>query len=404
MKKTESKPNILIVDDEPYNIRILSGILKGEYTPIASTNGLEAIAYARQNKPDIILLDIMMPDMDGYEVFQNLAEDKRTKDIPVIFVTAMSSTEDEIQGFRLGCADYITKPFKPEIIKARIRTHLKLKNYCDNLEEMARQYANQLVHAERLSIIGTLSSGIGHEIANYLNVIVGFSELLEHTIDDIPANLGCSSEESEYRHKGTAILEERRRKLSSIIKAADRIITIISSMKKFSYRGDEKTSLISIRECIEETLTLCQYPLKFISVGKKINTQLPGIYGNAQQLEQVFVNLIKNAADAMETSEQKILKISAFHDDTRIIVCIADTGPGIPEDKLESIWEPFFTTKDGDKGLGLGLSITRDIISQHNGNIRAENRPGGGARFIVELPVGQAKHNKTDSSENHVIP
>lgn len=385
MKDKSSRPEILIVDDEPTNIMVLSEILDKEYITKASTNGFDAIECVMEKAPDIILLDIMMPEMDGYEVFRRLMSNSKTKDIPVIFLTGLNESKDEIRALKLGCADYITKPYVPEIIKARIRNQVELKNYCEHMEELARNYADQLLHSERLSIIGSLTSGIGHEIANYLSIISGNSELLELNIDEMLSKHSMGNDAD--------CLEQSQNQLSSILKAARQIDVLIRSMKTFSFHNVKKSPGVSVRECINQTLILCQHYLKTVDVKLKIQ-KLPRVYANEQQLEQVFVNLIKNAVDSMEKNERKILEISAFHDNSKILISIADNGPGIPKDKLESIWAPFYTTKADGKGLGLGLSIIKDIISSHNGTINAENRGQGGARFIIELPVCQ--HDKKE--------
>lgn len=144
------KPNILIVDDQPENIKILAALLKEKYTPMAVTNGHKALEHAAgANKPDLILLDIMMPEMDGYEVCRQLKADQKSSDIPVIFITALSEAEDETRGFELGAVDYITKPFNPDIVEARVHTHLELKAHRDRLENMVQNRTQDLQATNR---------------------------------------------------------------------------------------------------------------------------------------------------------------------------------------------------------------------------------------------------------------
>ncbi len=144
------KPNILIVDDQPENINILAALLKGKYTPMAVTNGPKALEHAvGENKPDLILLDIMMPEMDGYEVCRRLKNDPESRHIPIIFITALDEAAEEARGFALGAADYITKPFHPDIVEARVRTHLELKAHRDRLEDLVRQRTRDLRETNR---------------------------------------------------------------------------------------------------------------------------------------------------------------------------------------------------------------------------------------------------------------
>lgn len=149
MKKSEGlTPLILIADDTPANIKILTGTLRENYRIGFATNGEKAIAFARENKPDLILLDIMMPDMDGYEVCSCLKADEKTNDIPVIFITVLSDVEDKTRGFKAGAVDYITKPFDEAEVRARVRIHLELKQYRDHLEEVVGARTLELVKAK----------------------------------------------------------------------------------------------------------------------------------------------------------------------------------------------------------------------------------------------------------------
>ncbi|MFH2066132.1 MAG: sigma-54-dependent Fis family transcriptional regulator [Pseudomonadota bacterium] len=150
MDQDNSKPDILIVDDQPENIRILADLLKQKYSPMAATNGSKALEHAMgDNKPDLILLDIMMPEMDGYEVCRRLKADKKSCGIPIIFITALSDAEDETRGFELGAADYITKPFNPDIVEARVQTHLELKAHRDHLENLVKNRTWDLQETNR---------------------------------------------------------------------------------------------------------------------------------------------------------------------------------------------------------------------------------------------------------------
>lgn len=148
MKCEPDSPLILIADDTPANIKILTGSLKDQYRIGFATDGEKAIAFARENKPGLILLDIMMPDMDGYEVCSRLKSDEQTKDIPVIFITVLRGSEDKSRGFKAGAVDYITKPFDDTEVRARVRLHLELKQHRDHLEELVEVRTRELVNAK----------------------------------------------------------------------------------------------------------------------------------------------------------------------------------------------------------------------------------------------------------------
>ena len=175
----------------------------------------------------------------------------------------------------------------------------------------------------------------------------------------------------------------------NIAEGANRICVIMESMRKFSCRGQLEKSPVSLADCINNALTLCHNELKYhVTVHKEVEADLSPVMANGQQLEQVFVNLFKNAADAMDKKEKGLLTIALGRTNGFVRCTVEDNGPGIDQAQLDTIWEPFFTTKDAETGTGLGLSVSRGIIEGHQGRIWAENREQGqGARFVVELPV-----------------
>ncbi len=377
-----STQTVLIVDDEPENIRILIRALKSMCVTTAATDGSSALEIVFSiNRPDLILLDIMMPGMNGYEVCERLKENSDTSDIPVIFITALSDSFDEARGFEAGAADYITKPFKPDIVQARVATHLELKKHQDHLLTLAEQRAKQMIHMERLASLGTLGAGLVHEINNGLSTIIGPLTILEDCLIQV-----------RHTFPGSAsLIEKSMQYLGYMKQGVDRINSIARSMNRFSRRDDGQKGDFLCEDCIQEALTLCHNKLKKnIEVSKHVEPKNLTAYVDKRQLEQVLINLFINAADAMSSVKKGLLDITAYHGQSIVRIIVEDNGPGIPEDKLENIWEPFFTTKNQYNGTGLGLSICKGIIEDHGGNIRAENRAEGGARFIIELPLSSS--------------
>ena len=181
------KPRVLIVDDTPNNIHVLMETLKGSHAIVAATNGESALALAVANPvPDLILLDIMMPGMDGYEVCRRLKADVRTKNIPIIFVTALAEEDDETRGFILGAVDYITKPFRPGIVQARVRNHLKLKQYSDNLEQLVAEQVEEIAdsHLAAILALSKLAESRDDDTGQHLERVQTFCRLLaQHLFD-----------------------------------------------------------------------------------------------------------------------------------------------------------------------------------------------------------------------------
>lgn len=401
-QNTNSRPNILIVDDQPENIKVVAGLLKEKYTTKAATSGSRAIELAlSKDHPDLILLDIAMPGMSGYDVCNRLKSEKETRNIPVIFITALNETENEMKGLEIGAVDYIRKPVNPDILEARVQTHLELKRHRDCLAQLAEERALQLMHAERLATIGSLTAGIFHEIRNPLTHILGNVQLMQLIFKDINEDLnsylkGANGKEIKWLNFN----QKSERFLNTIFNSGTRIQSIIDSMQMFSRRDIMEKAPLNVETCIDEALQISRF-VKFtklsgskMAIRKKIDQPLPAVSGDHRRLCQVFTNLFNNAADAMIDSDKPVLKISAVSGKSHVRITIQDNGRGIPENSIHSIWEPFFTTKPDSMGTGLGLSITREIIEDHNGTISAENCSNGGARFIIDLPSWKQDHHR----------
>ncbi len=393
MNPSDEKPIVLLVDDEPANLAILVEALQNRCDLIVARNGRAALDRAGGVKrPDLILMDIQMPVMSGYEACEALKRNPKTASIPVIFITVLGDEEDETRGFELGAVDYITKPFSPGVVCARVQTQLELKKHRDHLEALAEARAQQLIHAERLATLGSLSAGIVHEINNPLSYVSLSAELLQHEFDGIfPLLIQAVEGYPEKTETIMAFLRNAQNYMSSMTEGIGRVLSIMKSMKDFSRRDMEEKKQCSITECIDNALRLCHNELKYyMDVDVNLPDSLPPFAGISRQIEQVFINLFHNAAQALEPQQKTKrgqLRICADADGQYIRVTVEDNGPGIPADHLESIWEAFFTTKPPEQGTGLGLSISRGIIQDHIGHIRAENREEGGARFIIELPA-----------------
>ncbi len=389
MSKTNEKPRLLIADDEAANISALVSALRDENSIIIARNGIEALERGNAMLPDLFLLDIKMPGLDGYEVCRRIRANPALKTVPVIFITALDAEQDESLGFSVGANDYITKPFSPAIVRARIKTQIELKRHRDHLEALAEERARQLLHAERLATLGTLAAGVAHEINNALTSVSAFSEMLVRIQRKIAVE-----ERDRLEHQLGAgnpvitFIDTCGKYAAAIVDACDRITRIVSSMQSYSKRGADKPQPTVLADCVKNAIQLCVNNLKYgIDVRVDVPGDLPRVLAQPQQIEQVLINLINNAAQAInEIGKTGVINIAGRHADDHVVLTIEDSGPGIPPGKLDTIWEAFYTSK-GDKGTGLGLSISHGIITEHHGRITAENRTEGGARFNITLPA-----------------
>lgn len=398
---TADRPLMLIVDDDPLVHTLISSILvPAGYEVSSAHRGDEAIRMAADLNPDLILLDVMMPDVDGFEVINRLKTDQSTSDIPVIFLSAKVDPSDKVKALQLGATDFIGKPFDRAELLARIRAHTKIRSqekalqeYSQQLEKMVEQRTQQLIHADRLASLGLLSAGIAHEINNPAAFITGnlhtldrfwkqLEPYLQDRLDEVPNN------DVAY------VLKEMPAMIEAMRTGADQIVKIANGLRAFSRKDDHGKESVDLTELLEEALDLTRYRFKHgVIVEKDLAPDLPLVHANAQQLVQVFVNLIVNAADAIGPRKGRLTIRGRSQNGQRVRLDFIDDGVGIPADSIKRIFEPFYTTKSRDEGTGLGLSITQGILADQHGDIQVDSSPGNGARFIIHLPVAETRHD-----------
>ncbi len=392
----KSEITILIVDDTPQNIDILGEYLS-EYKIKAAADGEKALRYIESgNKPHLILLDIMMPGMDGYEVCKRLKRNDKTKDIPVVFITAMSEVEDKVKGFQLGAVDYITKPFQLEEVKSRIEAHIALSLYRSELENInqkleikVQERTRDLVTAkEKAEEANKLKSHflslISHELRTPMAGILGFSEVLVEE--------STSPELKEFA--GMLFSSARRLK--------DTIESILTLSKL-----DTSTGLIRPEECniaSEVNKQIEKYMPVVNEKGIKLTVQGSWkhheAYVDKSAFSLIFENLLNNAIKYTEKGEVRIVLFDEMLDgEDAICFSIADTGIGIPLDKQQIIFEEFRQVYEGMErnfeGVGLGLSLVKKYVDAAGGKIDLVSAPGKGTTLTVKLKQSR----REDASE-----
>ncbi|MDX2243626.1 MAG: response regulator [Leptolyngbyaceae cyanobacterium bins.302] len=426
---------VLVVDDNFANLSVLSETLDQAGLEVwVAQSGKIALERVKYALPDLILLDVMMPEINGFEACRQLKANPVTKDVPVIFMTALSDTENKVQGLRLGAVDYITKPFQQEEVLARIQVHLKLSDISQKLEknnalleqkitEINQAYCDlqqmqiQLIQHEKMSGLGQMAAGIAHEINNPVNFIYGNLAHAKDYIQDIMGLLKLY--QSEYPHPTSRIQAEQEaieldfiqddllKLFNSMTLGAQRIHEIVTSMRIFSRVDEAEIKAIDIHEGIDSTLTILQHRLKTKPEYAAIEVvrdyeKLPLVECYAGQLNQVFMNILSNAIDALEeynqqrSLEESVSQPATIHIRTRLLdndwvtICIADNGLGIDEAVQTKLFQPFFTTKPVGKGTGLGLSISHEIITQkHSGKLYCQSKSKQGTEFMIEIPIKQ---------------
>jgi CheY-like chemotaxis protein len=398
----ESEKRILIIDDTPTNIRVLVPILMehGKFQINIANNGKDALKLLEKVKPDLILLDIMMPEMDGFETCQIIKNDETLKDIPIIFLTAKNEPEDLARGFELGAADFVSKPFNSVELIARVKTHIELKTNRDllktRLEKLVQKRTEQLEHetieklklkdqlmqSQKMEAIGQLAGGVAHDFNNQLGGIIGSAELIKHNTDN----------------------EKINKYSNMILNAAQSSANLTKQLLAFARKGKETSMPVDLNRIIVQISELLQRSLdKKINIIQDFDICNTFTIGDPAQLENALLNIAINAGHAMpdggtltfntcivELSDEDMKRFN-IEERTCAQIKVSDTGTGMPQEVMERIFEPFFTTKDKDKGTGLGLSATYGAIQQHSGHISVESTLGEGTTFTLLLPSSQEK-------------
>ncbi|WP_031385685.1 sensor histidine kinase [Desulfonatronum thiodismutans] len=409
-------PSILIVDDVPANLHLLSGILKEQgFRVRPATSGAMALEAARRLPPDLVLLDINMPGMDGFEVCRRLKADPALADIPVLFVSALEDTADKVRAFEAGGRDYVTKPFHVEEVLARVRTHLALRRAEHDLTErnktlqkaldQLKKAQNQLIFSEKMAALGVLAAGVAHEINNPLNFVKNSCHGLEKDIADLISLVnhcrGAMTEEQraalaefEKRVDYPTLMEEIPELLAHIFEGLWRAEDIVRCLRVFSRSDDARSLDIDLNELVDSALVMLHNRYKTrVDVCRDFHS-LPPIPGNYGQLSQVVINLLNNAVDAVDSLEDRARRRVTLTTEVReragksyAVLRVADAGPGIPPDIRGRIFDPFFTTKPVGKGTGLGLYICANLAREHHGFLEIDDEVGEGAAFLLFLPI-----------------
>jgi two-component system, sensor histidine kinase and response regulator len=393
MENDKSEPltgtSILIVDDNPQNLQVLGRLLQERSCEIEfATNGIAALDWLDSRKFDLVLLDINMPEMDGYEVCKRIRSQKRFDNLPVIFLSADNDRESILKGFEMGGQDFVTKPFDSRELIVRVKTHITLKDSLEKLEKLNRSLEEKV--KERTIQLSAANENLGkmnlklteldnakaeflnlisHEIRTPLNGIILPVELLKDT--------GSPSEIKDL----IEILDSSVKRLEKFSLNA----LLITRLKTRS--ADIKKQVIDIEAIIVEAITQEQTS----SLGKSLtikhiqNTREARIYGDPELVTKCVINIFDNAIAF--SPFDGLIELQVYCKGQNVVVEICDNGPGIPADIIEKGAELFSRGREyNDKSTGIGLPLAKLIMDAHEGSMELKNRPGGGASVILSFP------------------
>lgn len=378
---------------------------------------------------DILLLDVVMPHVDGFAILKTLRDNSKYEHIPIIMLTSMTDTESFVKSFELGASDYITKPINEHEFNARVSVAIRLREKHLNIKKLLALTEEQnlelresntkltearlsLLQADKMAAVGHLAAGVAHEMNNPLGFVSSNFEMLKIYTSRMMEYLGfieskldnCASAECQLSISIVSQANELSRKLkipiirddigdllSQSFDGLNRLSDIVRSLRTFSHIDDEnEKSFSSLKEIIDLVLLMSRNESKYVI---DVQSQIPEgltIYCNKGLLAQVFMNIVLNAIQAIKSQQRDdIGHIRIFAEVEHGFVCvhIKDDGPGIPESHYNKIFNPFFTTKEVGQGTGLGLSISYDIVVvKHTGRLEFKSELGVGTEFIVMIP------------------
>jgi two-component system NtrC family sensor kinase len=531
------KSKVLFVDDDEQIRRLMADVLLNYgFIPHTAINGMEALQKTKELRPDIIILDIFLPDINGIDVCKRLRENQDSQAIPIIMITGFGDKEIKIKCLNAGANDFLTKPIDYAELLARTRNLIELAKFKDiHLEnkvliktidvfkaakkewevtmdcindiiilidarhniircnkilctlsgkpysglidkkwmdvlnecgfsinekdkdiselphssgkwymynsypieisfkypysvvitlhditeskiaedgikqkntELQKAYAelkvaqSRILQQDKMASIGQLAAGVAHEINNPMGYIISNLTTLDKyvnkmkeficeqnkVINELTAGKSVPSlSEKRNKIKLDYILDDANQLLRESLDGSDKIKTIVQGLKEFSHIDESAYKMADINSGIESTIKVLWNEFKYKVTLKKEYGDIPVTRCNLQQLNQVFMNILMNAAYAIETRGE--IRVKTWSDGIYIYISISDTGSGIPEDKINRVFEPFFTTKEVGKGTGLGLSIAYDIVKKHNGDIKVESAERKGTTFTIMIPL-----------------
>jgi CheY-like chemotaxis protein len=373
---------ILVVDDQAINVQLLKRKLeRAGMEVMTASNGLEALERVKAQTPDLILLDLMMPDMDGIEVCQRLQERSDTRSIPVIFVTARTTKESRLEGLAVGAVDYITKPIDLEETVARVQTQLRFAAI--NRENLELQ--RRLEESRRAATIGAVAQGIAHNLNNLLGVVIGYLDLIK----------------SGYEKPALV-----KKNAQSLDDAIQRIVGIVRQLSSLVVKSRPDLTRVDLTRLIEGGIRRFHSDYK-LTAPVDVDNPLGHLEvdTNTETFEEVLSKLLMNAWEAYRDAPPEKRKIGVrtrLFDKPRgektLEISVDDSGAGIAEDIKDRMFEPFVSTKH-TVGAGMGLTIARHSLRSLGGEVTVGARPGGGASAVLVHPVRDPRQRDKTEDE-----
>lgn len=392
---------ILVVDDKKENLELMTNILEKEGYDVAfAMDGEKAIRIASLYQPDLILLDVMMPGIDGFETCRIMKSLNELRDIPVIFVTGRVEVTDIVQAFEIGAVDYVTKPIRHEEICARVTTHIQLRKLMTIRDKLINQLRNQNIDLERLaevkeeqlertvklSHLGELVGELTHELGTPLGIVnTAVSSLSDKNtklcLDMVEGKL------SKSNLKG--YLDSSSDAFDIVMSSIEYAGKLINSFKQIVVgEFSEAKTQFELKQFLESIIHIMTPRLKRTKQKIEIRSPAMNVTSYSGALSQVLINLINNSLiHAFDDENRGTIFINVTENDGQVVLIVEDDGKGIEKEKCDKVFDKYYTTRMGEGGSGLGLFIVRNLVlEQLSGTITCESELGKGTKFTITFP------------------
>jgi two-component system sensor histidine kinase/response regulator len=365
------KPLILIVDDNTHNLQVLGSILrKNNCSPALAHHGMGALDFVKKKRPDLILLDIMMPEMDGFEVCRKLKQDAATCEIPIIFLSARSEKEDIVKGLELGAVDYVTKPFNFKELITRVQTHLELKAAKEALNQKIEELKQVNASKDKFFSI------IAHDLINPFNSLIGLLELLTYQNEQL----------SE---------DDKDKFIQIILNSSKKSYNLLKNLLEWSrtQTGRIKVNPVkfNLKEVVDKNIELLEHQIETKNISLFSYIETCSVFTDEQMFDTVIRNLLSNAIKF--TPANGSVSILSKTGEKDIEISISDTGVGIKKEDIDKLFriDVTYTTEGTEKenGSGLGLILCKEFVEKNGGSIWVESQEGKGSIFRISLPHSQ---------------
>ncbi|KEZ78690.1 ATP-binding protein [Salinisphaera hydrothermalis] len=388
---TAFEHTVLVVDDEPDMRRYLADLLSKEYRVIVAIDGKQALEVARRERPALIVLDLMLPEIDGLEVCRRIKQDIDLRASRIVLLTARANEPSKLIALDNGADDFLTKPFSGIEVRTRLRNllrnaklerdlHRRNKDLEDALNRLS-DAQDQLVHSEKLNALGRLSAGLLHEINNPLNYTLTALEFAK-TDPAVEAD------------------SDLREILGDIDEGMQRIRGIVKELRAFAYPSKSEKTAFSLSGAVLAAIQMSIHEAQGIRVNNRVGDDWV-VIGSRNHITQVTINLLSNAFKAIRSTDMHgtgEVTISATEKGDRVSVSVLDNGSGIAPEDIDRVFDPFYTTADVGEGMGMGLSVCQTIIRNHDGELTVDSENGKWTRFSFDLQLGALELETEESS------